>query len=182
MINIMQDSIYFKEKLNSIQKFYYIKYLMEDVRITFKHDYNMSMDNFNLDAKSGEITSIPRWVAKILVEENIAEIQDHDILVYVSRSLNRERIAKPHDISGIDNDFYIRVNDYMNELKENERENILVSLNSFVTSRIEKIVKLAAASSLSVDLKKKLSVEEIELYNFIHNFTYEFKQKAVKKF
>ena len=39
----MQDSIYFKEKLNSIQKFYYIKYLMEDVRITFKHDYNMNM-------------------------------------------------------------------------------------------------------------------------------------------
>ena len=70
----------------------------------------------------------------------------------------------------------------MNELKENERENILVSLNSFVTSRIGKIVKLAAASSLSIDLKKKLSVEEIELYNFIHNFTHEFKQKAVKKF
>ncbi|MGD1839146.1 MAG: hypothetical protein ACPKPY_13940 [Nitrososphaeraceae archaeon] len=142
----------------------------------------MNMHNINLDAKSGEITSIPRWIAKILAEENIAEIQDHDILVYVSRSLNRERIAKPHDISGIDTDFYIRVNDYMKELKENERENILVSLNSFVTSRIEKIVKLAAASSLSIDLKKKLSIEEIELYNFIHKFTHEFKQKAVKKF
>ncbi|HEX7818164.1 MAG TPA: hypothetical protein VF419_02180, partial [Nitrososphaeraceae archaeon] len=80
-----------------------------------------------------------------------------------------------------DIDFYIRVNDYINRLKESEKESILVSLNSFITSRIEKIVKLAAASSLSTELERKLSAEEIELYNFIHNCSHSFKQLAVNK-
>ena len=105
-----------------------------------------------------------------------------DVLIYISRSLNRERISKPHDLSGIDLDFYIRANDFINKrLKDKEKESILVSLNSFVTSRIEKIVKLAAASSLSVDLEKKLSAEEKEFYNFIHKSSSEFKQRTVNK-
>ena len=95
--------------------------------------------------------------------------------------MNRERISKPHDLSGIDLDFYIRANDFIKRLKDKEKEPLLVSLNSFVTSRIEKIVKLAAASSLSIELEKKLSAEEKELYNFIHQSSSEFKQITVNK-
>ena len=174
---------HFKKQINFIQKFYNIKYLMEEIRITFKKNFSIHIDglNLNLEAKEGEISSIPRWLAQILEENNSIEIQDMDVLIYISRSLNRERISKPHDLSGIDLDFYIRANDFIKRLKDKEKESILVSLNSFVTSRIEKIVKLAAASSLSVDLEKKLSAEEKELYNFIHKSSSEFKQRAVNK-
>lgn len=170
-----------KDRIKFVQKFYYIKYLMEEIRITFKKNFSINLNNLFLEAKDGEIASIPRWLAKILESDKYVEIQDIDFLVYISRSLNRERISKPHDLSGIDVDFYIRVNDYIERLKENEKEPILVSLNSFVTSRIEKIVKLAAASPLSIELEKKLSAEEKELYNFIHNSSSSFKKIAVKK-
>ncbi|HSF51203.1 MAG TPA: hypothetical protein VLA74_10625 [Nitrososphaeraceae archaeon] len=170
-----------KDRIEFIQKIYYAKYLMEDIRITFKKNVSINLDNLSLEGKDGEITSIPRWLANILEANGNVEIQDIDVLVYISRSLNRERISKPHDLSGIDIDFYIRVNDYIKRLKESEKESILVSLNSFITSRIEKIVKLAAASSLTTDLERKLSAEEIELYNFIHNSSYSFKQLAVNK-
>ncbi|HJU58418.1 MAG TPA: hypothetical protein VJ583_01610 [Nitrososphaeraceae archaeon] len=173
---------HFKKQMNFIQKFYNIKYLMEEIRITFKKNFSIHIDGLNLEAKEGEISSIPRWLAQILEENNSIEIQDMDVLIYISRSLNRERISKPHDLSGIDLDFYIRANDFINKrLKDKEKESILVSLNSFVTSRIEKIVKLAAASSLSVDLEKKLSAEEKEFYNFIHKSSSEFKQRTVNK-
>ena len=173
---------HFKKQINFIQKFYNIKYLMEEIRITFKKNFSIHIDGLNLEAKEGEISSIPRWLAQILEENNSIEIQDMDVLIYISRSLNRERISKPHDLSGIDLDFYIRANDFINKrLKDKEKESILVSLNSFVTSRIEKIVKLAAASSLSVDLEKKLSAEEKEFYNFIHKSSSEFKQRTVNK-
>ena len=173
---------HFKKQMNLIQKFYNIKYLMEEIRITFKKNFSIHIDGLNLEAKEGEISSIPRWLAQILEENNSIEIQDMDVLIYISRSLNRERISKPHDLSGIDLDFYIRANDFINKrLKDKEKESILVSLNSFVTSRIEKIVKLAAASSLSVDLEKKLSAEEKEFYNFIHKSSSEFKQRTVNK-
>jgi DNA replication initiation complex subunit (GINS family) len=49
-----------------------------------------------------------------------------------------------------------------------------------VTSRLEKIVKLAAASALSPELEAKLSVEEKELYLLIHSYSSEFKQKVLK--
>lgn len=172
----------FKKQMDFIQKFYYIKYLMEETRITFKKNFSINIDGLDLKAKEGEIDSIPRWLAQILEENDFIEIQDTDILIYISRSLNRERISKPHDLSGIDLDFYIRANDFIKRLKDKEKESIIVSLNSFVTSRIGKIVKLAAASALSLDLEKKLSAEEKELYNFIHKSSSEFKQRAVNKY
>ena len=172
---------HFKTQMDFIQKFYNIKYLMEEVRITFKGNFSINIDGLVYDAKEGEIDLVPRWLAQILEENNFIEFQDTDVLIYISRSLNRERISKPHDLSGIDLDFYIRANDFINRLKDKEKESFLVSLNSFVTSRIEKIVKLAAASSLSIELEKKLSAEEKELYNFIHQSSSEFKQITVDK-
>ncbi len=172
---------HFTTQMDFVQKFYSIKYLMEEIRITFKRNFSINIDGLSFDAKEGEIDSVPRWLAQILEENNSIEIQDTDVLIYISRSLNRERISKPHDLSGIDLDFYIRANDFIKRLKDKEKESFLVSLNSFVTSRIEKIVKLAAASSLSIELEKKLSAEEKELYNFIHQSSSEFKQITVNK-
>jgi DNA replication initiation complex subunit (GINS family) len=51
-----------------------------------------------------------------------------------------------------------------------------------VASRLEKIVKLAAASPLSPELEGKISAEEKELYLQIHRFSSEFKQQVLKKF
>jgi DNA replication factor GINS len=172
---------HFKKQMDLIQHFYSIKYLMEEVRITFKKNFSINIDGLAFEAKEGEINSIPRWLAQILEKNNFIEIQDINTLISISRSLNRERISKPHDLSGIDPDFYIRANDFIKRLKDKEKESILVSLNSFVASRTAKIVKLAAASPLSVDLEKKLSAEEKELYNFIYKSSSEFKQTAVKK-
>ena len=180
------DQDYLKHRLEAIQKFYYIRYLLEEVRITFKNNINISMEDFEIDAKAGEISSIPRWIANILQDNNHIEIQNSDFATYVSRALNRERISKPHDLSNLDSDFYIRVNDYISRLNnskesDREKENIVISLNSFVASRLEKIVKLAAASPLSPELEQKLSIEEAELYSLIHVSSREFKHRVVRK-
>jgi DNA replication factor GINS len=142
----------------------------------------MSVGNLVIDAKEGDMSSLPRWIAKILVQQDAVEIQSSDITGYISRTMNRERIAKPHDLSGVDIDFYVRVNDYLEGLKERERENLVVSLNTFVASRLEKIVKLAAASSLSPELESKLAAEEKELYIMINNASMKFKKGVLKKF
>jgi len=154
--------------------------MMQDIRVTYKRDLKVSVGSITIDAREGDISSLPRWLAKLLVEESAIEIQDNDSSAYISRALNRERISKPHDLSGLDPDFYIRVHDYLEGLNEREKESITVSLLSFVASRLEKIVKLAAASALSPELEAKLSVEEKELYLLIHSYSSEFKQKVLK--
>jgi len=166
----------------NIHSTYDLAYLMEEVRITYNRDVKLSVANMQLDSRGGDIASVPRWVAKVLSQDNLVEIQDNETSSYVSRALNRERIAKPHDLSTLDPDFYVRVNDYLKGLKERERENLMISINSFVTARLEKIVKLAAASPLSPELAEKLSAEERYLYDIVHNSTDSFKGKVIKRF
>jgi DNA replication factor GINS len=169
-------------RIEAMQHAYQLGYLAEEVRVTYKKDVKLTVGNIAIDAKEGDMSSLQRWVAKILSEQGAVEMQPSDSAGYISRAMNRERIAKPHDLSGIDVDFYVRVNDYLEGLKDRERENLIVSLNTFVASRLEKIVKLAAASPLSPELEQKLSAEEKELYVLIHNAASKFKKGVLKKF
>jgi DNA replication factor GINS len=169
-------------RIEAIQNAYQLGYLAEEVRVTYKKDVKMTVGSIAIDAKEGDMSSLQRWVAKILVEQGAVEIQSNGSASEISRAINRERIARPHDLSGIEVDFYVKVNDYLEGLKERERENLLVSLNTFVASRLEKIVKLAAASPLSPELESKLSAEEKELYILINNASTKFKRGVLKKF
>ena len=148
----MSSSIILTQSVfESLKNRYLLEYLLEEVRVTFKSDVKISLNDIHINAKEGDILPLSRWLTKILLNKNLIENQDYEISSYVSKALNRERIAKPHDISGIEADFYIRVNDFLESLSEKERETLMVSLNSFVMSRLGKIVKLAAASSLSAE-------------------------------
>jgi DNA replication factor GINS len=175
------NTVFAQNVFESIKNTYLLEYLLEEIRVTFKSDVRISINDINIDAKEGDILSLPRWLTKILSRKDLIDIQDNEISSYVSKALNRERISKPHDISSVDIDFYIRVNDFLKSLNEKERENLKVSLNSFVMSRLEKIVKLAAASSLSAEMEAKLSAEEKQLYNFIHSSSSAFKQWVLYK-
>ena len=165
----------------SLRNTYLLEYLLEEIRVTVKSDIKISINDINIDAKEGDILLLPRWLTKILSKKNLIETQDNEMSSYVSKALNRERISKPHDISGIDADFYIRVDDFLKSLNEKERETLMVSLNSFVISRLGKIVKLAAASSLSAEMETKLSAEEKQLYNFINASSLAFKESVLGK-
>lgn len=178
----MSETARSEPRIETVQNVYTIGFMAEEVRVSFKRDVHMNVGSVVVDAKEGDMSSLPRWVAKILVEHGALEIQTADLSSYISKAMNRERIAKPHDLSGIDIDFYVRVNDYLGGIRERERENLLVSLNTFVTSRLEKIVKLAAASPLSPELEARLSAEERELYLLINSASGKFKKGVLKKF
>ena len=178
MVNVLSS----EPRIESIQSIYQLGYMLEEVRVTYKEDAKMRVGSLVIDAKEGDMSSLPRWIAKLLFEQGTVEIPSSDATGYISRTLNRERIAKPHDLSGVDIDFYVRVNDYLEGLRERERENLIVSLNTFVASRLEKIVKLAAASTLSPELEGKLSAEEKELYTQINKLSSKFKKGVLKKF
>lgn len=168
-------------RIRNVQEAYGISYLNEEVRISYKKDVKVTVGEVSVDAHEGDMSSLPRWLANILLEQGAIEIQPSDVAAYISRALNRERISRPHDLSGVDIDFYIRVSDYYTGLKEREKENLSVALNTFVASRLEKIVKLAAATSLSAELDAKLAAEERELYFRVHDASIRFKKEVLKK-
>ncbi|HJU80058.1 MAG TPA: hypothetical protein VJ599_10900 [Nitrososphaeraceae archaeon] len=175
------SSILTEGVFESLKNTYRLEYLLEEIRVTFKSDVKIATSNTNIDAKEGDILLLPRWLTKVLSKRDLIEIQDNGISSYVSKALNRERISKPHDISSVDADFYIRLEDFLETLNDKERENLMVSLNSFVMSRLEKIVKLAAASSISAEMESKLSAEERQLYDYIHGFSTSFKKSVLNR-
>lgn len=166
----------------SSQLIYFIQFMIEDVRVTFRRNFSLNLDGVCIDSKDGDISMIPRWLAKVLNRNGVVDLRDIDVSSYISRSLNRERIARAHDLSSIDPDFYVRLNDHLEDSKETDRERLSISLNSFIASRLEKIAKLAVASPASPELREKLSAEEYELYLMIHNVSGLFKESVLKKF
>lgn len=179
---IMSQGASDEPRIQAIQNAYNIGFMAEEVRVSFKRDVHLNVGGVSVDSKEGDMSSLPRWVAKILMEQGAVEVQSNEMASYISRAMNRERIARPHDLSGIDVDFYVRVNDYLEGLKERERESLTVSLNTFVASRLEKIVKLAAASQLSAELEARLAAEERELYRLINDSSVKFKKGVLRKF
>jgi DNA replication factor GINS len=115
-----------------------------------------------------------------LSEQGVVEIHDDDQLSYIKRALNRERISPSHEVSTIEPDFYARVNNYLRTIAEKDRESLIVSLNPFIASRLQKIVKLSASSPLVPELEEKLSSEEKLLYENFHKMTSNFKKLVLK--
>jgi DNA replication factor GINS len=158
-----------------------LDYLLKDVRVIYLKDVEIQIHPFVfISAKEGDMTSVPRWISIILNKEGLIEIHDEDNLSYVKRALNRERISSSHVLSAIDPDFYVRTNNYLRSIDEKERESLIVSLNPFIASRIQKIVKLSASSPLVPEIEEKLSLEEKILYETFYEMTFNFKKLVLK--
>ena len=158
-----------------------LDYLLREVRVIYLKDVEIPIPPFvSIDAKEGDMTSVPRWISRILSEQGLVEIHDEDHLSYIKRALNRERISSNHVLSAIDPDFYVRVNDYLRNIDEKERESLVVSLNPFIVSRIQKIVKLSASSPLVPEIEEKLSLEEKSLYKIFYEKAFDFKKLVLE--
>lgn len=157
-----------------------MEYLLKDIRIIYLKDIHISINPFLfINAKEGDMSSIPRWLATILNKYDLIEIHEEDHLSYIKRALNRERISANHELSTIDPDFYIRVNNYLRVIDDKDRDSIIASLNPFIAARLQKIAKISSSSSLIPEIEQKLSVEEKLLYENFYNMTSNFKKKVL---
>ena len=169
------------DDISILYTFSTLEYLLKDVRVIYLKDIEISIKPLILiSAKEGDMTSVPRWISVILSEQGLVEIHDDDQLSYIKRALNRERISPNHEVSTIEPDFYARVNNYLSIIEDKDRESLIVSLNPFIASRLQKIVKLSASSPLVPELEEKLSLEERLLYENFHNMTSNFKKLVLK--
>lgn len=158
-----------------------LDYLLKDVRVIYLRDFELSLRPLVfISAKEGDMTSVPRWISIILSQHNILEIHDEDQLSYIKRALNRERIAQSHMLSTIEPDFYARVNNYLQSVEDKERDSLIISLNPFIASRLQKIAKLSASSPLIPELEEKLSIEERLLYENFYNMTSRFRKLVLE--
>ncbi len=156
-----------------------IGYRLQDVKVNFGHDLRIDAPEVSIDAKHGEILSIPRWVAEVLSSEKLAEVQDTDMVVALKQAIVKENVQGDFDLSTLEPEFYIRMNSFMQRLPQQDRDKLESMLNSLIRKRQGKIIKLADSSKLTSESAKKLTVEERALFDYIYNNSVDFKKQVL---
>ena len=152
---------------------------LQDVKVTFNHDIKVDASDVSIDAKHGEIISIPRWVADVLASEKLVDVQDTDMVVVLKQALVKENVQGDFDLSTLDSDFYIKVRAYVQRLPQQDRDKIESMLNTLMRKRQGKIIGLADSSKMTSDLTKKLSIEERALFDAIHAQSVDFQKQIL---
>ena len=156
-----------------------IGYRLQDVKVNFGYDLKVDTPDVSIDAKHGEILSIPRWVADVLSIEKLAEMQDTDMIVVLKQASVKENVQGDFDLSTLESDFYIKMNSYMQRLPQQDRDKVESMLNSLIRKRQGKIVRLADSSKMTSELSKKLTIEERALFDYIQSKSYQFKNQII---
>jgi DNA replication factor GINS len=165
--------------ISDLTQLHTIGHSLQDVKVTFNHDIKVDALDVSIDAKHGEILSIPRWVAEVLALEKLVEVQDTDMIVALKQALVKENVQGDFDLSTLDSDFYIKVNSYIERLPQQDRDKVESMLNTLMRKRQGKIIRLADSSKLTSDLAKKLSIEERALFDAIHLQSVDFKKQIL---
>ena len=162
-----------------------IRNSLKDVKVEFKKDTVLDISDVSIKGKQGEILNIPRWVANVLESEKHIEIQDVDMLVELKQAVEKEKMLGQFDISTlqvqhqVDPYFYIKMKSYMNRLPEKDYDRVESMLNTLLRTRQTKIIRLADASKLTSDVSQKLSIEEREFYNNLHDNSSKFSKTII---
>ena len=166
-------------EISDLTQVHTLGYGLQDVKVTFNHDIKVDASDVSIDAKHGEIISIPRWVADILASDKLVDVQDTDMIVALKQALVKENVQGDFDLSTLDADFYIKVRAYMQRLPQQDRDKVESMLNTLVRKRQGKIIGLANSSKMSSDLAKKLSIEERALFDAIHAQSVNFQKQIL---
>ena len=152
---------------------------LEEVKVTFNHDIKVNVAGINVEAKQGEILNVPRWVAEILESDKHVEIQDTDMIVELKQAIVKENVQGEFELATLDPHFYIKLKSQMKKLPQADFDKVESMLNQLVRKRQGKIVRLADSSKLTANLSSKLTFEESEFYNNLHNISQNFSKSVL---
>ena len=78
-----------------------------------------------------------------------------------------------------DSRFYVKMKSYMNGLHEKDYDKVESMLNTLLRTRQTKIIRLADTSKLTSEISQKLSIEEREFYNNLHDNSSKFSKTII---
>ena len=166
-------------EISDLTQVHTIGHGLQDVKVTFNHDIKIDASDVSIDAKHGEIISIPRWVADVLVSEKLVDVQDTDMIVALKQALVKENVQGDFDLYTLDYDFYIKIRSYVQRLPQQDRDRVESMLNTLMRKRQGKIIGLADSSKMTSDLAKKLSIEERALFDAIRAQSVDFQKQIL---
>ena len=165
--------------MSDFERIHSIGYGLKDVKVSFSKDLKLNVSDLTIDGKQGEILNIPRWIANVLESEKYVEIQDSEILTELKQAVMKEEVQSNFDLSVLEPYFYIKLKSYMQRMTEKDYDMTESMLNKLLRTRQSKIIRLADSLKLPADMSQKLTIEEREFYNQVHEISIKFSKKIV---
>jgi len=161
-------------------KTYEIGYMLEDLKVRFLQDVKINIFDINIDAKRDDTIIIPRWLALILKDAKLVEINEQDMSIELTRILSREKLTGIDQLTTIKPDFYIKINKFIQESKESDKEKLTIYLHDLIDIRLWKILNIARTTNLTPEFEQKLTIEEKILFNTMYKAINEFKNMVLR--
>ncbi|MDH3676919.1 MAG: DNA replication complex GINS family protein [Nitrosopumilus sp.] len=164
-------------EIERVEKLHDMGYGLKEAKITLSQDVKFNVAKIKVEGGTGEIMNLPRWVGKILEDNNLGELDSPDMITELKQALSKEKMVGEYQVSTLDPHFYIKLKQYLKTLQREDFDHIESMLLELFRMRRGKLVKLADSTKLNSDLYHKLTVEESVFFKTIYENSKNFEKQ-----
>ena len=164
-------------EIDKIEKIHSIGYRLKDAKVTVNQDFKFNVAGIQIEGKQGEVNNMPRWLGKILSENNLGILDSPDMITELKQALSKEKMVGEYQLSTLDQHFYIKLKESMRQLTRDDFDKVESMMLELFRMRRGKLVKIADSIKLNSELYNKLTVEENVFYQTIYENSKEFEKQ-----
>lgn len=164
-------------EIESVEKLHDMGYGLKDAKLTLSQDVKFNVAKVKVEGATGEVMNLPRWIGKILADNNLGELDSPDMITELKQALSKEKMVGEYQVSTLDPHFYIKLKQYMKDLQREDFNHVESMLLELFRMRRGKLVKLADSTKLNSDLYNKLTVEESVFFKTIYENSKNFEKQ-----
>jgi len=164
-------------EIDKIEKIHSIGYRLKDAKVTVNQDFKFNVAGIQIEGKQGEVNNMPRWLGKILSENNLGILDSPDMITELKQALSKEKMVGEYQLSTLDQHFYIKLKESMRQLTRDDFDKVESMMLELFRMRRGKLVKIADSIKLNSELYNKLTVEENIFYQTIYENSKEFENQ-----
>lgn len=162
------------------------EYLLGTARAKMRSSLeNLDVGDFHIEKLSdGDAVELPRWVLDELAAQGMAEPLEAPFENEVFNALSKEKMMGPLQLSGLPQDFYLRMRRRLGALRaavadgkarREELERLRVICYDLIGIRLSKLLSLSSSSTPASTLADKLTPEEREFFAISQSLSKEWK-------
>jgi hypothetical protein len=162
------------------------EYLLGTARAKMRSSLeNLYVGDFQVEKLSeGDAVELPRWVLDELAAQGMAEPAEVPFENEVFNALSKEKMMGPLQLSGLAQDFYLRMRRRLGALRaavaegkarREELERLRVVCYDLIGIRLSKLLSLSSSSTPASTLADKLTPEEREFFTISQSLSKEWK-------
>lgn len=178
-----QESAEIKELFEKRER----EFLLGKSRVTMRSSIeNIEVGDFKITKlNEGESAEVPRWVAEELVQLGIAETLEEPFETEIFKSLSREKMMGPFQLSSLSPDFYLKMRRRLSYLhsalgagriKKEDYERLKATSYDMIGIRLGKLLSLSGSSTSVATMSDKLTPEERAFFALSRSVSSEWKE------